>query len=491
MNMAVVYNSLTRKKEELVPSGKALSFYVCGITPYDYTHLGHARTYVAFDIMRRYLSWRGTKMLWVQNVTDVDDKIIRRAAERKEEPLALSHFFDIESRKDLRELHVLDADEYPKVSGHIPEIIALVQKLIDRGYAYITEDGVYYDVSKFKGYGKLSHQDMDELKAGARIAIDEKKRGPMDFALWKTAKPGELSFESPWGRGRPGWHIECSAMSMKYIGETVDVHGGARDLIFPHHENEIAQSEGASGKQFVRYWLHTGFLTVNGEKMAKSLGNFVTIKDMMKEADANSIRLFFALTHYRSPIDFSRESIGQAKASVEKIMNAVRLLEETDGRGAAGDVALASAFTVKAKAEKERFVSAMEDDFDTPGAMAALFGLVKEANTYCNSGKADSKAAAGALGELRELISVVGLKEQKLGEGSAKEAGALAKLKSDAALGVGSAAGLSNAVDMLILKRNEAREKKDYPASDAIRKALDSAGVVLEDTKGGVRWKLK
>jgi len=490
--MAVVYNSLTRRKEELVPSGKGtLSFYVCGITPYDYTHLGHARTYVAFDIIRRYLLWRGKKLLWVQNVTDVDDKIIRRAAERKEEPLALSHFFDIESRKDLRELHVLDADEYPRVSGHIPEIIALVQKLIDKGYAYVTEDGVYYDVSKFKDYGKLSHQNMDELKAGARIAVDEKKRSPMDFALWKTAKPGELSFESPWGRGRPGWHIECSAMSMKYIGETVDVHGGARDLIFPHHENEIAQSEGASEKQFVRYWLHTGFLTVNGEKMAKSLGNFVTIKEMMKEADANSIRLFFALAHYRSPIDFSRESISQAKASVERIFGCERLLEETSGRGARGDVGLAAEFGAEVKDGKERFISAMEDDFDTPRAMAALFGIVKDANTYCNSGKAGAEAAESALRALHELVGVIGLKEAKLGEGSAKEADALAKLNAGGAPGVESATDLKEAVELLILKRKEARAKKDYAASDRIRNALDSAGVVLEDTKEGARWKLK
>ncbi|MEW6329461.1 MAG: cysteine--tRNA ligase, partial [Candidatus Micrarchaeota archaeon] len=319
-----VFNNLTKKIEEFHPLGereREIQMYVCGVTPYDYSHLGHARTYAAFDVIKRYFEYRGYKVRYIQNITDIDDKIIKRANEVGADPLKLSLEFQKSALEDMDALKIARADKYPKVTEHIPEIIALIKKLISRGYAYETEDGVYFEVEKFPDYGKLSKQSLDEIKAGARVEIDEKKRNPADFALWKKAKPGEPFFESPWGKGRPGWHIECSAMSMKYLGDNFDIHGGGRDLIFPHHENEIAQSEGATGKQFVKYWLHTGFLSVNKEKMAKSLGNFITIKDALKKHDADSLRLFYALTHYRSPIDFSDKNVEYAHNALEGLRN--------------------------------------------------------------------------------------------------------------------------------------------------------------------------
>lgn len=473
--MVKLHNTLSGKKEELVSKkDNRITMYVCGVTPYDNMHLGHARTYIAFDIMRRYLTNRGFDVYFVQNVTDVDDKILKRAKEVGEEPLALSAKFDAASRKDMTALGILPADVYPKVSEHISEIEALVEKIIKNKAAYTNESGVYFEVGAHSGYGQLSRQKLDEIKAGARVEVDEKKKNPMDFALWKTAKPGELAFDSKFGKGRPGWHIECSAMSMKYIGDTIDIHGGARDLIFPHHENERAQSEAVSGgekagKPFVRCWCHTGFLTVNGEKMAKSLGNFVTVQDMLKKHDANAIRLFFASTHYRSPIDFSETALAQAETNVNKIFNTIAIAESALRRGKK-DQASQKAGKMLADASEfvwKRFISAMDDDLDTPQAVAALFEIIHAMNAYCGDGGADSAVLEPAVSKLREMLSIFGIAERKIGESDEKK------------------------IEQLVSEREEARKRKDYATSDAIRKKLLGMGIALEDGKDGrVVWKL-
>ncbi|MEM2137889.1 MAG: cysteine--tRNA ligase, partial [Candidatus Anstonellaceae archaeon] len=370
-----IYNTLSGKTEEFKPSEpKKIRMYVCGITPYDKSHLGHARTIVAFDIIRRYFLSKGYSVTYVQNVTDIDDKIIRRAHERRVSPLELSKKYAEESEQEFETLGVMKPDFSPKVSEKIPEIIELIGAIERNGFAYATSSGVYFDVLKFKKYGKLSKQNADAIKAGARIEVDEEKKNPQDFALWKFGEEEGVTFDSPWGRGRPGWHIECSAMSRSILGDTLDIHGGARDLIFPHHENEIAQSEAATGKQFVKLWMHTGFLTVNSEKMAKSLGNFITIDDALHKYrfSPQQIRMFFALTHYRSPIDFSESAIvaaGNSLSTLHSAISAARTYSSGAGRekgiagvGGESDRVLASL----AKETEKKFVAAMDSDFDTP-----------------------------------------------------------------------------------------------------------------------------
>ena len=389
-----IRNTLTGNIEAFSPKeGKKVNMYVCGITPYDKSHLGHARTLVSFDIIRRYLRFRGFQVTYVQNVTDIDDKIIRRAHERKMAPLALSKKYNDESEKEFEALGIEKPDQSPKVSECIPEIIALIGKIIENGYAYRTESGVYFDVLKFKGYGSLSRQSVEQIRAGARIEVDEKKKNPQDFALWKIGEEPGVTFDSPWGRGRPGWHIECSAMSTSRLGETLDIHGGARDLIFTHHENEIAQSEAATGKPFVRLWMHTGFLTVNGEKMAKSLGNFVTIEDALKKFAPQDIRMLFALSHYASPIDFSEEAIVSAGSSLRTLHSAISAAKSYP-LPASGSVGLHEA----AHQAERKFEECMDDDFDTPNALAALFALAKKTNAACSEGTAGKMDALAEIG---------------------------------------------------------------------------------------------
>ncbi|MFH1429154.1 MAG: cysteine--tRNA ligase [Candidatus Margulisiibacteriota bacterium] len=467
-----VYNTLNSKKEEfkpLDPAGKKVSIYVCGVTVYDECHLGHARAYLTFDIVRRYLEYKGYEIKAVQNFTDVDDKIINRARELLKDSKGELHTHSLkEACRKISEKYIEDyytltdklnirrADIYPKATEHILQIINLVQKLIDTGHAYVVDGDVYFRIKSFSEYGKLSGRKIDDMEAGARVDVDARKEDPMDFVLWKSSKPEEPSWESPWGPGRPGWHIECSAMSMEYLGETFDIHGGGKDLVFPHHENEIAQSESATGKPFVKYWLHNGFLNINKEKMSKSLGNFLTLKELLVKHDPEALRLFFLQTHYRSPVDFSEEQIIEAEKALERFYNVFRI---ADGADKIADD------TDENAGQKQAFENAMDDDFNTPKAVAVLFDLVKLVNVTNEQGKPVERL----IGLLKELGNVLGLFEnikQKL-----------------------SADDVSDEIEKLIEERQKARQEKNWTRSDEIRDQLKARGIVLEDTPQGVRWK--
>ena len=463
--MLKVYNTLTRKKEKFVPRKKGkVGMYVCGPTVYDYCHLGHARCYVAFDVIRKYLEYSKYKVKYVQNFTDVDDKIINRARELKENPLELAQKFTDEYIKDMQDgLGVEKADVHPKVSEHIADIIKIVQTLVKKGFAYEVDGDVYYEVSKFKEYGKLSRQALKDIQAGARVGVDKRKKHPEDFALWKKAKAGEISWKSPWGKGRPGWHIECSAMSSKYLGTQFDIHGGGRDLIFPHHENEIAQSEAASGKSpFSKYWIHNGFVTIDKEKMSKSLGNFFTIRDILKKYDPEVVRYFLISTHYRSPIDFSDEHLDGAKASLERLHNTYSLVEGAIPKAGPGD----KKFADEVKSAKQDFKKAMDDDFNTTVALACVFDFVRKLNKYL-ADKPDKSTLKKALKFLDEIDLIFGVlkKEDDMDE-------LVPKL-----------------LDLMVQIREDARKRKDFEVSDKIRDELLKVGVQLEDQKDGVRWK--
>ena len=473
-----VYNTLTKQKEEFVPivPGKA-SIYVCGVTPYNHPHIGNARPFVTWDVIHRFLEHEGYEVTHVQNFTDVDDKIINAA---NKEGVAWS---DICGRymdayfEAIDKLNVRRADIYPRVSDHMAEIIAMVEKLIENGFAYEVEGDVYYRVEKFDRYGELSGRNLDDMLAGARIDVDERKENPMDFALWKAAKPGEPSWTSPWGEGRPGWHIECSVMSMKYLGESFDFHGGGSDLIFPHHENEIAQSEGCTGKHpFVKYWLHNGFITVNEEKMSKSLGNFFLVVDILEHFEPETLRFFILSTHYRSPLDFSDERLKEAERSLTRLATAqenLRTLERIPGVGPTEE---SLALQNKIAGLRTEFLEAMRDDFNTALAISHMFALGREINTYYQHVISTNNRPDGKLVNLMkkvfaEMCSIIGVLEKTASEESAD-------------------AGLENAlVEMMIGLRQEARQNKNYAQADALRDKLAATGIILEDTPQGVRWK--
>jgi len=488
-----VYNTLSGGKEEFRPlvPGK-VGMYVCGVTVYDYCHIGHARANIVFDIVYRYLKFSGYGVNYVRNYTDVDDKIINRANERGIDSQALAEEFIHAFDEDMAALGLDLPTCQPKATEHIPQIIAIVERLIERGMAYPSGGDVYFSVEKFPGYLKLSKRNLDEMRAGARIAPGEQKRNPMDFALWKAAKAGEPSWESPWGPGRPGWHIECSAMSMQYLGESFDIHGGGKDLVFPHHENEIAQSEGASGKPFVKYWLHNGFVNVNQEKMSKSLGNFFTIRDILKKYDAEVVRFFILSAHYRSPIDFSDQNLEDAKAGLSRFYEALKSADETlsapETPGtSAGEVPpeLRENLDRVARVE-ERFREAMDDDFNTALAIGHLFDLVRglnrivaETSLHLNPVLLDGLRQGRE--QLLRLGGVLGL------FGSAPDAW-LEKQK-NAGLQAG---GLSaEAIEALIVERRQARVNRDFARADRIRDELDAQGIMLLDSKEGTTWKLK
>jgi cysteinyl-tRNA synthetase len=468
-----VTNTLTAKVEELRPlDGKKIRMYVCGITVQGYAHIGHARTYVAFDVIKRYLKFRGYDVFHVQNVTDIDDKIIAKANESGLDPLKMATDLAKQSEKDLDALGIQRADLYPRVTQHIPEIIELIERLIKKGFAYQIDGDVYYAVDKFPDYGHLSHQSPEEVMAGARIEVDERKKNPSDFALWKSAKEGEPWFESPWGRGRPGWHIECSAMSMKYLGERYEIHGGATDLIFPHHENEIAQSEAATGKKpFVKYWLHTGLLNLRGEKMSKSLGNFITVRDLLKEWDPDVFRMAIISAHYTNPIEFYNEVLQQAEKNLSRIRKSIEELEkkavglEEEGRRGDRDTAYSS----QIKEIEGRFVEAMDNDFNTPQALVAFQDLVRLGTRALSAG-ATGDTLAAILGSLKKLGNVFGF--IRIGGISAEKE---EELPEDA--------------ERLIKEREDARKNKDWKRADDIRKELSKMGILIEDTSKGVRWK--
>jgi len=475
-----IKNTLSGKKEEFTSlRASKVTMYVCGVTPYDASHLGHARTFVSFDNMRRYLLFRGYEVTFVQNVTDIDDKIINRARERKLAPTKLADKYAKQSEEECVQLGVLQPDIAPRVSGCIPQILSLIGKLEEKGVAYKTSTGVYFDVSKFPEYGKLSRQSSETLRAGARVEVDEEKKNPQDFALWKFGEEPGATFGSKWGNGRPGWHIECSAMATSLLGDTIDIHGGARDLIFPHHENEIAQSEAATGKPFVRYFVHTGFLTVNGEKMAKSLGNFITISDGLKKYGAQPLRMLFSLSHYSSPIDFTEDSVRAAGSALLSLHSALAAARTYSSSSSKGDPALAEA----ALGVEKGFIAAMDDDFDTPSAMASLFALAKRISGACSEGSASTQEVKSAAAVLEKLLGVFNLLPQESRAGSADATAAVAQVCKQ--FGIAPSSSFEEMVAALISARNAARKKKDFVASDAIRAGLAKAGIALEDRKDG------
>ncbi len=474
--MLRIYNTASRRLEELKPlKDNRVGMYVCGVTVYDFCHIGHGRSAVAFDIIFRYLNYKGYDVTFVKNFTDVDDKIIKRANEEGTTCEEVANRFINEYYKDMEKLNILKPNYEPRATEHIKEIIGLVQRLIDKGYAYEVEGDVYYSVEKFPEYGKLSHKNIEELKSGARIEINEKKRNPLDFALWKRSKENEPWWESPWGRGRPGWHIECSAMSMKYLGESFDIHGGGEDLIFPHHENEIAQSEAATGKPFAKYWIHNGFVRINKEKMSKSLGNFFTLRDVLSRYNGETLRYFLLLTHYRSPIDFSFEGLDSAKEALNRYYNFIQRLEETN-------------FEKKGEPSQKlenilnslinRFEEAMDDDFNAPKAIGEVFSTIRVFNQYLdevekNSKTANKKYKEKFLDDMNKISDVLGVFSTSSADWFIPEDLDVEWVKK------------------MIEERAIARKNKDYEKADRIRKELANHGIILEDARNYTRWKVK
>ncbi len=459
-----IYNTMTRKKEELIPLVPGqISMYACGPTVYNYFHIGNARPFIVFDTLRRYLEYRGYNVRFVQNFTDIDDKMIRRANEEGTTVKELGERFIKEYYHDADALGVRRASVNPRATEHIGEIISLVSTLIDKGHAYATPDGdVYFSVRSFDGYGKLSGQNIDDLENGARVDPDEAKRDPLDFALWKAEKPGEPSWDSPWGKGRPGWHIECSAMSMAILGETFDIHGGGQDLIFPHHENEIAQSEAATGHPFARYWMHNGYINIDNQKMSKSLGNFFTVRDIAKEFDLEAVRMFMLGVQYRNPVNFSREMIQQAQSALERLRTAKERLAEAQiaPSGTAED----AAFLEELQDIKTRFCEAMDDDLNTADAIGVLFDFARAANTFVTQPRGKAAIEAGrALFD--ELSGVLGILTQKKTEELPAEALALLE------------------------ERQAVRKAKNFARADEIRDALKEMGFTVEDTATGPKLK--
>jgi len=449
-----VYNTLTKKEEEFKPlNPPKVNMYVCGITPYDEAHLGHGRAYVTFDIIARYLKYKGFKLNYIQNITDIDDKIIKRANElgKSTDEIAKKYtesYFDV-----MDSLNVERASKYVKATEHIKDMIRHIQKLIEKGFAYEMDGDVCFEIDKFKDYGKLSKRTKKSMMAGARVQVNEKKKSPLDFALWKAAKEGEPSWDSPWGKGRPGWHIECSTMSGKYLGDTFDIHGGGLDLVFPHHENEIAQAEAATGKQFVKYWIHNGFVTINREKMSKSLGNFFTLKEIFEKFPPQAVRFFFLQTHYRSPINFSDQLLKDAEEGLKKIYEAVNDFDvyskNPKGKG-------------KEKLEIEKFKNefedAMDNDFNTAAAISVIFRLISLVYTMTKRGAVGGEEVKKARDQVVKMCGILGL-----------------EIKT----------GIPEDVKKLAKERDEARKKKDFKRSDEIRDKLEKMGYIVKDTPSG------
>lgn len=464
-----VYNTLTQKVEPFQPRvEKKVTIYVCGPTVYDYSHIGHARTYIAFDVIVRYLRYRGYQVEYVVNITNVEDKIINRAKETGMTPLALAEKFEAAFYSDMSGLGVLQADHYPKVSENIPAIIQVIQTLIEKGFGYVVDGDVYFEVSSFEDYGKLSRQILDSIKAGARIEVDERKRSPADFALWKKAKAGEICWESPWGPGRPGWHIECSAMANKYFGAQFDIHGGGQDLIFPHHENEIAQSEAYTGKKpAVRYWLHCGLLSIDGEKMSKSLGNIIPIERLLKVYDPDLIRLYMVSTHYRRPINFVEADLEGTRQTLARVRGTMEnLREHTDAKATTAETKPSGKeFLEQIHDAKEQFLTAMDDDFNTPRALAAFYQAIQVGNKALTV-NASPPVLAEILNVLTEMTHVFGILEKP----RAKEA-------------------LPDEAAALLKERDEARSRKEWGKADELRKKLRAMRIIVEDLPEGTRWR--
>ena len=447
-----IYNSLSRKKEPFVPLRAGhVGMYVCGVTVYDYSHIGHARVMVVFDLIYRWLKHLGYDVTYVRNFTDIDDKIIKRAAERGITTEALTAEMIEAFYRDMDALGCLRPTLEPRATAHIPEIVVMIEQLVAKGYAYVAANGdVMYAVRKFDGYGRLSGKDIDELESGSRVEVDAAKRDPLDFVLWKQAKPGEPAWDSPWGKGRPGWHIECSAMSCAHLGHTFDIHGGGMDLKFPHHENEIAQAEAANGEPFARIWVHNGFVNINAEKMSKSVGNFFTVREVLTRYHPEVLRMFILGTHYRSPLDYSDTALDAAKAGLDRLYETRRRLGFVEmGEILAG------------------FVAAMDDDFNAPEALAELFDVSRAINKGLDAGD-DVSALAGCFAAMCTLLGIVQEEPSRWFQGEDVDSGR---------------------IEALIAERAEARSKRDFARADAVRDELAAMGIVLEDTVGGTSWK--
>ena len=462
-----LYNTLTRTKEEFIPleEGK-VKMYVCGPTVYNYIHIGNARPFIMFDTLRRYLQYKGYDVTFVQNFTDVDDKIIKRGHEEGISPEDVANKYINEYFVDADGLGIQRADVHPRVTDNIQQIIDFVKDLEDKGYAYEVNGDVYFDTKKFEGYGKLSKQNQDELEAGARIEVNSQKRHPMDFVLWKSKKEGEPGWNSPWGEGRPGWHIECSVMSRRYLGDTIDIHAGGQDLKFPHHENEIAQSEARSGKTFSNYWMHNEYININNEKMSKSKGNFFTVRDISKLYDLEVVRLFMLSTHYRNPINFSDEILNQSKAGLERLYNAKEKAEFTinnleDSKMTEEEAKLQDELA----SFRQKFIDAMDDDVNTADAVSAIFELAKFMNSNITE-NSSKEFAQKALDEFNELTGVLNIVNKDKKEDI-----------------------LDEEIEKLIEQRTEAKKNKNFQLADEIRQQLLDKGIVLEDTRQGVKWK--
>ncbi|MDI6891107.1 MAG: cysteine--tRNA ligase [Thermodesulfovibrionales bacterium] len=480
-----IYNTLTGRKEEFIPliPGK-VKMYVCGVTVYDYCHIGHARSAIVFDVIRRYIRYKGFDVTYVKNFTDIDDKIINRSKQEGISWDTIARKYTEEYYRDMDALGVGKADVEPKATEHVREIIDIIKGLVDRGYAYEIDGNVYFEVDRFPEYGKLSKREREEMIAGARVEVDERKKNPMDFALWKRSKEGEPSWNSPWGAGRPGWHIECTAMSIRHLGESFDIHGGGADLIFPHHENEIAQSESFTGRPFARYWVHNGFITIDKEKMSKSLGNFFTVKEILDKFDSEVVRLFLLSTHYRSPIEFSNEQLSEAESSLDRYYSTIlrinSFLEKDEAREGSPDAE--KIFEGRVLQFRERFEEAMDDDFNTALALGHIFELIREINRFLDNKPSVSKDKELLL-EAKELLSKTGdilnlfnrtpygwyLSLMKIRKIELSENDILEKIK----------------------ERQEARQKKDWKFADTIRKELEEKGIILEDKEDRTDWKVK
>ncbi len=492
-----VYNSLTDTKEDFEPLGEGrVRMYACGVTVYDHTHLGHARSAVVFDVIKRYLEYAGHEVKYVRNFTDIDDKIINKANMEGVECSVIAERFIKEYNQDMERLGVRDADVSPKATDHIPLMIELIEKLVDKGYAYQVGGSVYFSVKKFVPYGKLSKKDTEQLLSGARVEVDAMKGNPLDFALWKESKEGEPAWESPWGLGRPGWHIECSAMSMFHLGETIDIHGGGKDLIFPHHENEIAQSEAATGKEFVRYWMHNGFVNINREKMSKSAGNYFTVKEILENHHPEAVRLFLLSSHYRHPIDYSIEALKRASRALDRYYSMLREIEALSGASLDFSQANMEALDESGKElhgqvaqALDLFREAMNDDFNTARAIGQVFELVRRINRYLHS-------KAGDLGVNESML--LGLARKAMGEIGGvlglfhMDSESWFKRKLETAGRETEVASLDEEyIESRIKEREEARRKRDWGTADSIRKELTDMGLVLEDAPQGTRWKVR
>ncbi|MCJ7763865.1 MAG: cysteine--tRNA ligase [Dehalococcoidales bacterium] len=450
-----VWNTISGRKEDFIPQSDEIKMYVCGVTPYAEAHIGHAMSYIIFDVIRRYLKFSGYRLKYVQNVTDIDDKIINRANQRGISVSELAQEYSDSYFEDMDALNIRRADAYPRATGEIAKITEVIQGLVAKGYAYEAQGSVYFRVRKAAGYGKLGHRNLESMMAEARVEASEEKEHQMDFVLWKASKPGEPSWVSPWGDGRPGWHIECSAISLKYLGDTIDIHGGGQDLIFPHHENEIAQSESFTGKEpFVRYWLHNGLLQFGGDKMSKSLGNLITIKEALQGYSVDAIRIFVLSSHYRSPLKYSKEALAAAEVGAERLR---RVIDREDNAGNEGE-------SLDGEPYRKQLIEAMNDDFNTTQALAVLFDLAREINQTADSGKGFSQAKA-VLSKLAE--DVLGLTLKPLD--NLRLCGDIAE------------------IERLVRERDELRQARQWQKADEIRNKLAELGVVLEDTSEGTK----